>query len=116
MAVCFGFVRSRSSTSAWRRCARRVARRGGLCGEHRDGLDGVLLGMLSFEDIRQFDALQRAIKDETTRRKKSSPVWDTRNAAAATTTPERLEPDPARACPAPTLKSEKDLKTSGSGI
>jgi hypothetical protein len=116
MAVCIGFVRSQSSRSAWTRCARPAARRGRLCTEHRDGLDGALLGMLSFEEIRQFDALQRALKDETTRRKRSSLVWDTRNAVAATTTPERLEPDPARACPAPTLKSETDLKTSRSGI
>jgi hypothetical protein len=29
-----------------------------------------------------------------------------RNAVAATTTPERLEPDPARACPAPAQKME----------
>jgi len=83
---------------------------------HRDGLDGALLGMLSFEEIRQFDALQQALKAKTTRRKSSASAWDTRNVAAATTTPERLEPDPARACPAPTLKSETDLKTSRSGI
>ena len=74
--------------------------------EHRDGLDGALLGMLEFEEIRQFDALQKALKPRKSAVKECSPVWDTRNAAAATTTPERLEPDPARACPAPTLKDE----------
>jgi hypothetical protein len=85
-----------------------------LCSEHRDGLDGALLGMLSFDEIRQFDALRLVLKAKSTPRKRSSPAWDTRNAAAATTTPERLEPDPARACPAPTLKSEKHQRTSRS--
>jgi hypothetical protein len=102
MAVCIGFVRSQSSTSAWTRCARPAAKRGGLCSEHRDSLDGALLGMLECEEARPPDAVQEVLEPKKKRRKRSSPAWDTRNAAAATTTPERLEPDPARACPAPT--------------
>ena len=114
MAVCVGFVRSQSSTSAWTRCARR-ALRGRLCAEHRDGLDGALLGMLKFEDLLALALGRLAPKPKKRRRKsrkRSSPAWDTRNVAAATTTPERLEPDPARACPAPTLNSETVPKTS----
>ena len=103
MAVCVGFVRSQSSTSAWTRCARRAVR-GRLCAEHRDGLDGALLGMLKFEELLALTLRQLAPKPKKRRRKRrkrSSPVWDTRNVAAETTTPERLEPDPARGCPAP---------------
>jgi hypothetical protein len=73
-----------------------------LCTEHRDGLDGALLGMMEFEEIRQSDAAQKALKLRKKGSKRRSPAWDMRNAVAATTTPERLEPDPARACPAPT--------------
>ncbi len=87
-----------------------------MCIEHRDGLDGVLLGLLEFEEIRQSIQAEQALKLEKKHRKRCSPAWDTRNAAAATTTPERLEPDPARACPAPTMKSEKDLGISRSRI
>jgi hypothetical protein len=112
MSVCIGFVRSQSSTSAWRRCARPAARRGRLCIEHRDSLDEVLLGMLEFEEIGQSDAAQKALNPKKKRRKRSSPVWDTRNAAAATTTPERLEPDPARACLAPTPGNAGAVKPS----
>jgi hypothetical protein len=50
MAVCVGFVRSQSSTSARSRCARQGVR-GRLCAEHRDGLDGALMGMLKFEEL-----------------------------------------------------------------
>jgi hypothetical protein len=71
--------------------------------------------MLKFEELLAL-ALGRLApklkKRHRKRRKGSSPAWDTRNVAAATTTPERLEPDPARACPAPTLNSESALKTS----
>ena len=112
MAVCIGFVRSRFSTSAWTRCARPATRRGRLCREHRDGLDGALLGMLEFEEIRQSDIAQQALQAKKTLRKRRSPVWDARNAAAATTTPERLEPDPARACPAPTAENGGEVKGS----
>jgi hypothetical protein len=112
MAVCIGFARSQFSTSAWTPCARPAARRGRLCVEHRDGLDGALLGMLEFEEIRQSDKARQALKLEEKRRKRCSPARDARIAAAATTTPERLEPDPARACPAPTSKSEKHLGDS----
>jgi len=114
MAVCVGFVRSQSSTSAWTRCARRAVR-GRLCAEHRDGLDGALLGILKFEDLLALALGRLAPKTKKRRgkiRKRSSPAWDTRNVAAATTTPERLEPDPARACPAPTLNSETVPKPS----
>jgi hypothetical protein len=116
MAVCIGFVRSQGSRSAWTRCARTAARRGRLCTEHRDGLDGALLGMLEIEETRQSYQARNALKLEKKRCKRCSPAWDTRNAAAATTTPERLEPDPAGACPAPTLKGEKDLGISRSRI
>jgi hypothetical protein len=109
MSVCIGFVRSQFSTSAWTRCARPAARRGRLCREHREGLEGALLGILQFEE-RQLDRAEKALKPKKNRCKRRSPVWDARNAAAATTTPERLEPDPARACPAPTLKSENELQ------
>jgi hypothetical protein len=112
MAVCIGFVRSQFSTSAWTRCARPAAPRGPLCVEHRDALDGAALGMLELEGIRQSDLAQKALKSRKKRRKRRSPVWDMRNAAAATTTPERLEPDPARACPAPTLKDESIRENS----
>jgi hypothetical protein len=111
MAVCIGFVRSQFSTSGWTRCGRRAARCGRLCREHRDGLEGAVLGILQFEE-RQLD--QKALKTKKNLCKRRAPVWDARNAAAATTTPERLEPDPARACPAPTLENEKELTTSGS--
>ena len=83
-----------------------------MCVEHRDSLDGALLGMLELEEIRQSDAAEKALEPNKKRRKRCSPAWDTRNAAAATTTPERLEPDPARACPAPTFKSEDSVKPS----
>lgn len=116
MAVCIGFVRSQSSTSAWTRCARPAAPRGPLCIEHRDALDGAVLGMLELEGILQSDPAQKALKPKQKRRKRRSPVWDMRDAVAATTTPERLEPDPARACPAPTSKGEKDLGISRSRI
>jgi hypothetical protein len=112
MTVCIGFVRSRFSTSAWTRCARPAARRGRLCVEHRDSLDGALLGMLELEEIRQSDAAEKALEPNKKRRKRCSPAWDTRNAAAATTTPERLEPDPARACPAPTPEDGGYVKAS----
>jgi hypothetical protein len=113
MAVCIGFVRSRLSGSAWTRCRQRASR-GRLCAEHRDGLDGALLGMIKFENLLPPELTELARKLQEKRRerqKRSSPAWDTRNAAAATTTPERLEPDPARACPAPTSKDENTLKT-----
>jgi hypothetical protein len=87
-----------------------------LCTEHRDGLDGALPGMLEFEEIRQSDTAEKALKPKKKSRKRRLPVWDTRNAVAATTTPERLEPDPARACRAPTLKGEKDPAISRSRI
>jgi hypothetical protein len=106
MAVCVAFVRSQISTSAWTGCARPALRRGRLCAEHRDGLDGALMGMLRFEEILPLkleDMAREPKKKRRKRGKKSLPVWDTRNVAAATTTPERLEPDPARACPAPTF-------------
>jgi len=83
-----------------------------LCIEHRDGLHGALLGMLEFEDVRQSDRAQQALKRANNRRKRIAPAWDTRNAAAATTTPERLEPDPARACPAPTAENGGEVKGS----
>jgi len=86
-----------------------------LCAEHRDGLDGALLGILKFEDLLALALGRLAPKTKKRRgkiRKRSSPAWDTRNVAAATTTPERLEPDPARACPAPTLNSETVPKPS----
>jgi len=83
-----------------------------LCIEHRDGLHGALLGMLGFEDVRQSDRAQQALKATNNRRKGIAPAWDTRNAAAATTTPERLEPDPARACPAPTAENGGEVKGS----
>jgi hypothetical protein len=111
MAVCIGFVRSQFSKSAWTRCARPAARRGRLCMEHRDALDGALLGIREFEE-RQADEAQKARKRAKSSCKECSPAWDTRNAAAATTTPERLEPDPARACPAPTAETGIDVKRS----
>jgi hypothetical protein len=83
-----------------------------LCSEHRDSLDGALLGMLEFEEMRRSDAAQKALEPKKKRRKRSSPVWDARNAAAATTTPERLEPDPARVCPAPTAEKGGAVKPS----
>jgi hypothetical protein len=83
-----------------------------MCVEHRDALDGAALGMLELEGIRDAELARKALKSKKKRRKGPSPVWDMRNAAAATTTPERLEPDPARACPAPTLKDESILENS----
>jgi hypothetical protein len=115
MAVCVGFVRSQLSTSAWTRCVRPAMRRGRLCAEHRDGLDGALMGKLKFEEILPLKLEEMAREPKKKRRRKrkqSSPARDTRNVAAATTTPERLEPDPARACPAPTLKDENALSTT----
>jgi len=114
MAVCIGFVRSQLSKSAWTRCARKAAWRGQLCAEHRDGLDGALLGMLKFEEILPWELAAVAVarkrnKRRGKKRKKSLPAWDTRNVAAATTTPERLEPDPACARPAPNLKNQNVL-------
>lgn len=114
MAVCVGFVRSQSFTSAWTRRARRAVR-GRLYAEHRDGLDGALLGMLKFQELVALALGRLAPKRKKRRRKsrkRSSPAWDTRNVAAATTTPERREPDPPRACPAPTFKDNSTLKTS----
>jgi hypothetical protein len=67
------------------------------------------MGMLKFEEILPLKLEEMAREPKKRRRnkrKESSPAWDTRNVVAATTTPERLEPDPARACPAPTLQSE----------
>jgi hypothetical protein len=115
MAVCVGFVRSQLSTGAWTRCVRPAMRRGRLCAEHRDGLDGALMGMLKFEEILplKLEEMAREPKRKRRKRKKrSSSAWDTRNVAAATTTPERLEPDPTRACPAPKLKDENALKAT----
>ena len=114
MAVCIGFVRSQISESAWTRCARKAARGGRLCAEHRDGLDGALLGMLKFEEILPWELAAVAVARKRNKRrgkkgKKSLPAWDTRNVAAATTTPERLEPDPACARPAPNLKNQNVL-------
>lgn len=70
-----------------------------------------MLGILQFEE-RQLDRAEKALKRNKNLCKTSSPVWDARNAAAATTTPERLEPDPARACPAPTLQNENGAEAS----
>lgn len=94
-------------------------RRGRLCAEHRDGLDGALMGMLKFEEIlplRLEEMARTPTKKRRKNRKESSPVWDTHDVAAATTTPERFEPDPARACPAPTSNSESTLKASAAEI
>jgi hypothetical protein len=82
-------------------------------------LDGALMGMLRFEEILPLKLEEMARTPKKRRRKKrkqSLPVWDTRNVAAATTTPERLEPDPARACPAPTLESESIVKASAAEL
>lgn len=70
-----------------------------------------MLGILQFEE-RQLDRAEKALKRKKNLCKTSSTVWDARNAAAATTTPERLEPDPARACPAPTLQNENEAEAS----
>jgi len=86
-----------------------------LCAEHRDGLDGALLGMLRFEELLPWELVaavavaRKRKKRRGKKRKKSLPAWDTRDVAAATTTPERLEPDPARACPAPNLRNQDVL-------
>jgi hypothetical protein len=85
-----------------------------LCAEHRDGLDGALLGILKFTEVWQSDLVQQLPKRKNKRRKRRSPAWDTRNSAAATTTPERLEPDPARACPAPIAKNDDETKAAQS--
>jgi hypothetical protein len=61
MAVCIGFVRSKSTTSAWTRCVRPAARGGRLCKEHRDSLHGAVLGMLGVERIRQLDLVRKAL-------------------------------------------------------
>jgi len=85
-----------------------------LCSEHRDWLDGALLGMLDFRKVCHPDDAQQIFKREKRRRKSKrlSPAWDTRNAAAAKMTPQRLEPDPARACPAPSAEIDGVLQTS----
>jgi hypothetical protein len=79
-------------------------------------LDRALLGMLKFEEILPLKLEEMARKPKKKRRKRqnksSSPVGDTHNVAAATTTPERLEPDPARACPAPRLRDENVLNAT----
>ena len=106
MAVCIGFVRSQFSTSAWTRCARPAVRRGRLCQEHREGFEGAVLGMLEIEVIRRSDLVRKLLRPKKGVVRRHSPGWDARNAAAATTTHERLEPDPARARPAPTLPNE----------
>jgi len=58
--------------------------------------------MLELERIRQSDLIRNALKPQKKSSKRRSPAWDMRNAVATTTTPERLELDPARACHAPT--------------
>jgi hypothetical protein len=82
--------------------------RGRLCAEHRDGLDGALLGILDFTKVCRPHEAHQNIHCQKGRRKskRRSSAWDTRNAAAAKTTPMRLEPDPARACPAPSAESD----------
>jgi hypothetical protein len=78
------------------------------------------MGMLNFEEILPLKLEEMARepkkKRRNSRKQSSSPAWDTRNVAAATTTPERLEPDPARACPAPTLTSESIVKVSAAQL
>ena len=112
MATCIGFVRSHLSKNSWAPCTRPAVRRGQLCAEHRDGLDGALLGMLDFGKVCHPDDAQQIFKRQKQRpnSKELSPAWDTRNAAAAKMTPERLEPDPARACPAPSAENEGILR------
>jgi hypothetical protein len=61
-AVCIGFVRSQSSKSAWTRCARPAAQRGRLCAEHRDSVDGALLGMLEIERMRQSELVKKLMR------------------------------------------------------
>jgi hypothetical protein len=120
MAVCVGFVRSQLSGSAWTRCARKAARPGRLCAEHRDALDGALMGMLKLEELLPWElaaaVARKRKKRRGKKRKKSLPARDTCNVAAATTTPERLEPDPARVCPAPTFRNEGCVKPSEAEI
>jgi hypothetical protein len=96
------------------RCARPAARRGRLCPEHREGFEGAVLGMLEIEVIRRSDLVRKLLSPKKVVVRRRSPVWDARNAAAATTTPERLEPDPARARPAPTLRNENGTGASAS--
>ncbi len=71
--------------------------------------------MLKFEELLPWElaaavAARKPNKRRGKKRKKSLPAWDTRNVAAATTMPERLEPDPARACPAPSLRNQDVLR------
>jgi len=114
MATCIGFVRSHLSKNSWAPCTRPATRREQLCAEHRDGLDGALLGMLDFKKVCHPNDAQQIFKRKKLRRKsKRRPsAWDTRNAAAAKMTPERLEPDPARACPAPSEEHDAGLPPS----
>ncbi len=73
------------------------------------------MGMPKFEELlplRLEDMARTPKKKRGISQKESSPAWDTRQFAAATTTPERLEPDPACVCPAPANKSDSILKAS----
>ena len=73
------------------------------------------MGMPKFEELlplRLEDMARTPKKKRGISQKESSPAWDTRQFAAATTTPERLEPDPACVCPAPAIKSDSILKAS----
>ena len=112
MATCIGFVRSHFSKNSWAPCTRPAVRRGQLCAEHRDGLDGALMGILDFRKIVDPNQEREKIHRQQRRNNSSSrrpPAWDTCNAAAAKMMPERLEPDPARACPAPNLRNQDVL-------
>ncbi|MFZ3217731.1 MAG: hypothetical protein WA192_16855 [Candidatus Acidiferrales bacterium] len=73
---------------------------------HHDALRGALLGMIEYADRQETRRENRARAAAHAKLLSLPSVWDTRNAAAATTTPKRLEPDPASACPAPTAVPE----------
>jgi hypothetical protein len=112
MPICSGFARSRWSRKVWLPCARQAAPRERFCAKHRDEMHGALLCLLRDGDLFQVFPEELICKCGRKRRKRVFSARDTRKAAAATTTPpDGLEPDPARACPAPILSYEDAWKT-----
>jgi hypothetical protein len=90
-------------------------RRGRLCAEHRDGLDGALMGMLKFEEILPLKLEEMAREPRKKRRKshnKSSPVWDTRNVHDYDFIPARLFDNPIYAADQGYQKTLQALPTN----
>jgi hypothetical protein len=85
MVRCSALVRMGRSRVVWLRCEKRAMRKEIFCAVHRDALNGTVTGLLQYEQLKRRRIFSRRC---------CASVQDTRETAAAKTTPARLEPDP----------------------